>query len=333
MRLFNRRSTIVLATVGAVGAIAVAATAASFALFYDPIAPQHVTFAAGNVTLNQASTHHCTFQNIAPGFSTQGYPGGDNSQPACTTDIQYTGSLAAFLSLDVTVTTGAGTGQTDTVACNGGSTSGMMSCAPLYNPGFASQKGVGSPLEVYVLANGDSYQGENGGTQAFGIGNDQTITDPGTVGVDTSYTGASTTGTAAKCVSTTGVDCPVQGGFKYLESYTVYAYWPLDENGDQNVYQNSWATVTLSEHAVQAADNALFSCSTIQDSQGLFGGANYYPPDQPEAGWGAGFSAGSSSMYPAIGSCPTIDSTTNGTDWTQSTPGSELLPFFHPAAS
>lgn len=325
MRLFNRRSTIVLATVGAVGAIAVAATAASFALFYDPIAPQHVTFAAGNVTLNQTATSHCTFDNIAPGFSTAGYPGGDHSQPACTTDIQYTGTLDAFLALDVTVTTGAGKSR---LACNGGAVSGMMKCAPLYNPG--SQPGAGSPLEIYVLANGDSYQGENGGTQAFGIGNDQTITDPGTVGVDRSYTGISSTGTAATCNAITGVDCPVAGGSKYLESYTVYAYWPLDDNGDQNVYQNSWATVTLSEHAVQAADNALFACSPINDSQGRFGGASYYPPDQPAAGWGAGFSAGNSSSYPAIGSCPTIDSNGTGTDWTASTPGSELLPFFHP---
>lgn len=74
---------------------------------------------------------------------------------------------------------------------------------------------------------------------------------------------------------------------------------------------NLSATVTLRENAVQATDNPLFECSGIQDSQGLFGGASYANPDQPQAGWGSGFSAGG---FPSIGGCPTIDCTHNGTD-------------------
>ncbi len=324
MKLLRNRTTIVLASVGAIGAIAAIATAASLALFFDPVAPQTATYVAGNVTLQNDVTADCNVTGIAPGYSTDGYPGnlGDQSGQKCTVDIFYTGSLDAFLALDVSVSTSAGT---DTVACNGGDASGTAACEPLYDPTNYSA-GTNDPLEVYVLANGDSYNGENAPTQAFGIGSDQTITDPGTTGVDTGYSGTASTGTAAKCESATGTDCPVQGGFKYLESFSVYVYWPLDESG-QNVFQNSSATITLTEHAVQAADNALFSCSPIQDGQGT--PANYENPDQPSAGWGGGFSAGGSD-FPAAGSCPAIDSQTNGEDWTSAFPTSELLPFFHP---
>ncbi|HEY6539229.1 MAG TPA: hypothetical protein VI138_09375 [Candidatus Dormibacteraeota bacterium] len=326
---FSKRLTIVLASVGAIGAIAAIATAASLALFYDPTAPVPVAFATGDVTLNNAVVANCTTQNITPGFSTRGYPAslGDQSGNGCTVDIDYTGSLDAFLALDVSVTTTKGT---STIACNGGDSSGTASCEPLYNPS-ARGSGMGDGLEVYVLANGDSYSGgggaENGPTQAFGIGNDQTISNPGTNGVDVNYGQTATGGTAAKCNSSTGEDCPVKGGDTFRESYSVYVYWPIDSMSQQNIYQNASATVTLREHAVQAADNPLLACSGINDSQGLFGGASYSNPDQPQVGWGSGFTAGG---YPAVGGCPTPDTTTNGTDWTASTPGTTLVPFYHP---
>ncbi len=322
----RKRLTIVLAAAGAIGAIAAIAIAASFALFYDPVSPQSVQFVAGNVTLNNAVTANCTIDHVAPGYSTDGYPSslGDQSGQACTVDIDYTGGLDAFLALDVSVSTSSGS---DTLACNGGDATGTASCAPLYNPDAAAQS-VGDGLEVYVLANGDSYEGENGPTQSFGIGNDQTISQPGTENVDLGYSQSSSVNTPADCNSTTGVDCPVQGGDVFRESFSVYVYWPLDSDGTQNVYQNSSATVTLREHAVQASDNPLFSCDPIGDSQG--GPGAYQDPDQPQVGWGAGFNAGLGDDFPAVGSCPTIDSTQTGVDWTASTPGSALLPFYHP---
>lgn len=334
MNLFRKRFVIALAAVGAVGAIAAVATAASLALFYDPVAPQSVHFVTGDVTLNHTVTANCGYQHITPGYSTHGYPAGlgDQSGQACTVDIMYTGSLDAFLALDVQVQTAAGN---STIACNGGDASGVMSCEPMYNPNPTD--GAGKGLEVYVLANGDSYNGgihngptQNGPTQAFGIGNDQTISQPGTVGVDLKYSQNSATGTTAACSSSTGQDCPVLGGFKFLESFSVYVYWPLSTTGNQNVYQNSSATVTLTEHAVQAADNPLFQCPAINDSQGLFGGANYFAPDQPQEGWGAGFSAGQTDGSPAVGKCPAIDPVTNGTDWTSTSSGATLYPFYHP---
>lgn len=73
-------------------------------------------------------------------------------------------------------------------------------------------------------ANGDGFGGENGPTQAFGIGNDQTISTPGTAGGNTWHPQTSTVGTPANCNSGTGVDCPVAGNFTLRESYSVYVY-------------------------------------------------------------------------------------------------------------
>ncbi|MGH7641441.1 MAG: hypothetical protein ACRENX_00210 [Candidatus Dormibacteria bacterium] len=329
MNLFRKRSTIVLASVGAVGAIAAIATAASLALFYDPVSPTTASYAAGNVTLNKVSTSVCDFDNLAPDYSTRGYPGGRGDQSGvmpCTVKINYTGSLDAFLALDVEVQSFVGKNRTD---CNGGDSGGLASCEPLYNPNAAANN-EGQGLEVYVVGNAG-----NAAQQSFGIGNDQTISRPGTGSdVDTGYSTAATVGppgsSPAKCVQegdSQGADCPVRSG--YEETFDVYVYWPIDNDGTQNVYQNSSASVTLTEHAVQAADNPLFSCNQIMDSQGTTDGT-YENPDQPQSGWGAGFNAGSE-QYPAIGACPKIDATQDGTDWTPTPPLlPTLLPFFHP---
>ncbi len=315
-----------LASVGAIGAIAAIATAASLALFFDPVAPQQAQYVAGNVTLQNGVTANCDITGIAPGYSTKGYPGGfgDQSGTPCSISIDYTGSLDAFLALDVSVSTSAGS---DTIACNGGDASGTAACEPLYNPSVGDT-GTNDGLQVKLFGQGTGYDGENGHPQEFGIGSDQTLSQPGTVGVDTGYTGVSKTGNPALCEGS-GIDCPILGGFKYLETYTVYVYWPQDEGG-QNPYQNSSATITLTEHAVQAADNALMYCPLMTDvSSGGVPGSQYDAPDQPYAGWGGGFSAGGTSS-PAAGSCPTIDNEADGQDWVPGFPGSELLPFFHP---
>ena len=308
----RRRLLIVLGAVGAIGAIAAIATAASLALFYDPVAPYPAQFAAGNVTLNGPSTTSCKVGNqpsgdgtgIAPGYSSSGYPGqGDQSGTACATTFKYTGSLDAFLALDVSVTTNPGS---DNTACNGGDSAGPSgACVPLYNPPMTNTAGDG--IEVYVLG-----KPANGGTtQAFGIGNDQTISDPGTGDVNTSYGQTDPTHNAA-CAGS-GDNCPVEAN--YAETFYVYVYWPMDEGSQQNGYMNSNATITLEEHAVQATDNPLFTCSAITDGQldpGGFG--NYDAPDQPQFGWGGGFSSGNADSSPAVGDCPTADSNGTGTD-------------------
>ncbi|MGH7640149.1 MAG: hypothetical protein ACREOL_04445 [Candidatus Dormibacteria bacterium] len=350
--IFHRRLTIVLASVGAVGAIAAIATAASLALFYDPAAPSQVTFTSGNVTLTQDSVFKCSttatttptknhnayqesVNDIYPGYSTTGYPDdvtngaplGDRSGTLCSESVKYTGSLAAFLGVDVTVATSPGTGKSETLACNGGDIATNESCEPLYNPSSASGKG----LEVWVFGSPfhDTYSNPPQDlVQTFGIGNDQTVEASGSTDVSTTY-GPPAASNAAPCQSVGGKydNCPVTNGF--VETLSVYVYWPLDSADDQNVYQNSSATVTLAVHAVQAADNPLYLCGGINDNTPTAPvNGYYYGANQPKNGWGAGLYAG---VADAPGSCPTIDN--NSAGWTGGpggTPDTTLIPFFHP---
>jgi len=104
-------------------------------------------------------------------------------------DIDNTGSLEAFLGLDVSLQTSA---RTDMVACNGGKQEGTDSRATLDSRLRTGDAGRG--LAFFALADADSYTGpagdnraaENGSIQAFGIGSDQRISVPGPNGVDLS---------------------------------------------------------------------------------------------------------------------------------------------------
>lgn len=308
MNPFRRRLTIVLVAVGAIGAIAAIATAASLALFYDPTAPAPVSFATGNVTLNSSPAQSCTFSGLYPGAGTPGEPEGDLGLTKCTLQFDYTGTLNAYLGLDVSVTSTPNNDPTNSVAdCNGGNASGTQPCLGLYNPSVGAPNNEDDGIQVNVDGTGSS----GGIAQAFGIGNDQTIWE------------SPTTDTAA-------------ASSNYTETYTVDLYWPLDTGStvgeNQNAYTGATANVTLTEHSVQAADNPLNkACGTISDAQPAFGTNQYYGLDQPTEGWGAGFNSGaeaSGSTYPTIGGCPTVSS--DATSWNSRTLGSEVLPFYHP---
>lgn len=333
----RRRLLIVLGAVGAIGAIAAIATAASLALFYDPTSPAFATFATGTVTLKSASSQSCTstdnYGNLAPGYSTVGdVPSGQLGGPdvvvgkACTLSFEYTGSLDAYLGLDVSVTSSAGAHAVD---CNGGNASGTQPCTPLYNPSVSSttagaaETNMDDGIQVNVIGNGPN----GGALQEFGIGNDQTVVEDGqTAGLDTGYNE-----TGSDCSSNRD-DCPFAGGSNYTETYNVYVYWPLDTASttgtDQNRYQGSSATIELTEHSVQAADNPLKSCGHVADTQTAFSSnSQYFDANQPISGWGAGFNAGD--LNPAVDGCPALDSNTSGTDWSATTPYPGLQTFYH----
>jgi hypothetical protein len=303
----RRRLTILLAAVGAIGAIAAISTAASLALFYDPTSSAPVTFATGNVALNSV-TQSCSFAGLSPGWSNAGDPYGDNTGKACTLAFDYQGTLNAYLALDVAVTSTPETGANSEADCNGGNASGPQACSGLYNPSIGTPNNADDGIQVYVVGSGSTAGAPD---QAFGIGNDQTIWE--------------TTGSELAPAS---VD--------YVETFNVYVYWPLDtassDTANQNMYTGGTASVTLTEHSVQAADNQLVDCDAISDSQPRYQDYYYYDADQPTEGWGAGFSSGATgpgATYPGLGACPTYD-TQNGTDWTSSTYGSELVPLYHP---
>jgi hypothetical protein len=303
----RRRLTIVLAAVGAIGAIAAIATAASLALFYDPTAPAPVTFETGNVTLNSSTSQTCDFSGLYPGSSTPGEPNGDHTLTPCTLTFEYVGTLQAYLGLDVSVTSTANTGANYVADCNGGNADGTQACQGLYNPSVGAPNNQDDGIQVNVDGNGSP--GSN--AQAFGIGNDQTIWESDS----TDIAGANS---------------------NYTETYTVDVYWPLDTGStaaaNQNAYTGASAKVTLTEHSVQEADNALTSCTPIDDTtQATFGTNEYFPPNQPTEGWGAGFNSGTEaagSQYPVIGGCPSVND--DATTWTSSTPETDLLPFYHP---
>ena len=359
LNFLRKRSTIAFASIGAVAAIAAIATAGSLALFYDPPAPIVQTFATGTVSLGNPSVYRCstgadssqsigsqnsgagagkvTFNttgttSVYPGYSSNGYPSmlGDQKGSLCEFKVEYTGTMDAFMSTDVTVSSDAGSATTisNFVPADCG-TSGP--CAGLYSPQLAGHEPT--DLEVwatYTVPNvieGES-QAKSSGTYALGIGPDQTISQPGASGaVDKTFqSGSSST---APCQSN-GTDCPVKNGYTVL--YRIAVYWPLGNSADQNIYQGAQATVTLNVKAVQAYDNALNTCPGIVDPEaGTPATYLYANPDQPTAGWGAGLSSTEGTL--SDGQCPAINDT--AADWTTpvtSTSIATLYPFSHIAS-
>jgi len=80
----------------------------TFGFYSSSAAPESNAFTSGTVTLSSTVTGACAVTNMAPG----------DSPAACTMALSYSGSLSAYVALDVVVETQAG---------SGGST--------LYNPG------------------------------------------------------------------------------------------------------------------------------------------------------------------------------------------------------
>lgn len=90
----GKRVALAAAALGMTGALA---SGASFALFSSSAAQATNSFAAGTVTLTRTAQTLCDIQNAAPGDS-----------GTCTYTLAYSGSLSAYVSLDVTVTGTAG---------------------------------------------------------------------------------------------------------------------------------------------------------------------------------------------------------------------------------
>lgn len=322
-----------LGTFGAIGAIAAIATAASFALFYDPPAPVSQTFTTNSVTLGTPAQTTCTLQDLSigsqssgagagkvdfaglnpvtpvmPGYSTAGYPGkqGDQSGQVCTFTMKYTGSADAFLATDVSVWSNAGSDHT---ACGGGT---WGPCYGLYSP----NQNQANDLQVWATYT------VNDITYALGIGNNQTISRPGTTDVNVHYQSAAADAAAIACQED-GTDCPVTNGFTV--TYRIYVFWPIQPSADQNPYQGSQVKVTTVLHGVQAYDNPLQSCSAITDLEAGSGAPTYATPDQPAQGWGSGFSTGD--KYSQSNPCPVVGST--AADWVDGAPATTLYPFSH----
>jgi predicted ribosomally synthesized peptide with SipW-like signal peptide len=89
---------------GAVGTAGALVTGASFAMFNSTSGFQENTFAAGTVTLGDASPSFiCQISNMEPGDSTPYYQsqGGSGSDTQCQDTVTYTGSLPAWIGLTI----------------------------------------------------------------------------------------------------------------------------------------------------------------------------------------------------------------------------------------
>lgn len=94
----------------AAGAVTVLVGGASFALFSSSAQSQNNTFAAGTVKLKEGTSTVCTVENIAPGDGTftSSQLGTTADHEPCTYDLVYSGSLSAWVYVNVSVTSSSG---------------------------------------------------------------------------------------------------------------------------------------------------------------------------------------------------------------------------------
>ena len=78
------------------------------ALFSDSLTNSADSFTSGTVTVGNGPTSTtCSVTQLAPGDSSTGYGSGSADKVRCTFNVQYTGSLPAYLGVDVNLLNGA----------------------------------------------------------------------------------------------------------------------------------------------------------------------------------------------------------------------------------
>lgn len=228
-----------VAALAIVGMVGVGGTSA---LFSSKAGDQSASFQTGTVVLDNANTSQsttCSLQSLAPGTlgltpTTSSGNGGNEATTTpnptvCSLDVKYTGSLRAWVLLDVSVTSKA---AAQASATTGGATPGSEA---LYD-------GKGG-LQLSVL-------GGNAGTSSFTQSN-QVFS----AGVPTCSTDASGLQTCTSTAADQVVAGPVSGGSSGV--FHLDSYLPLSAG---NQYQGSKATVTLTAHAVQYDNNHASDC-------------------------------------------------------------------------
>ena len=100
---FSKKPLVLLAGgVLAAGAAATLVAGTTFGFFSSKPGAETNSFTAGTVTLTDSVTGACTVTNMVPG----------DSPTACTLGTTYSGSVSAYLAVDVVVETQAGSGGT-----------------------------------------------------------------------------------------------------------------------------------------------------------------------------------------------------------------------------
>lgn len=116
------------------------------ALFSDSLTGTTNSFTAGTVTVGLGSTSvDCNVTELAPGDSSTGYGSGSLDKVRCTFNVEYTGSLPAYLGVDVNLLNGA-------TALYTGTTSGLQmsiaagSVSVIDGTTFSNSSGVATPV-------------------------------------------------------------------------------------------------------------------------------------------------------------------------------------------
>ncbi len=235
-------------TVGAVGTVAALVGAVSFALFTSQAKGQTDTFAAGTVVLGSAATGSCNVQNMEPGDSSSGYTAGNKADPSCTYSITYSGSLNAWVGLQIGVqSTGIAT----------------------YTPTGSSTPIGGAALLNSTGKNQLQYQVSlNNGVTSKTLSTSQlpVLSCKTTSGIPTCSGQTGYILFPGTVMSATKSNSAPTGSWQNKETGTVVVEYGLPLSAG-NKYQGSSATITLSARAVQASNNPL--------------GDN----NQPSAGW------------------------------------------------
>lgn len=263
MNLFTKRFGLVLAGVVGVGAVATLAMGASLAMFSSTVAPKTTTYNAGTLTLSPAYPNgdamSCTYSNLVPGYTNT--PATQTSPGTCgTTNAQGNGSNAngmytlvlsnaasevpAFVGVDLTITSTAAaacSSNTNIALCTG---TGQQ---PLYD----GQVGGGSADLSLVGGFGTNSLGQQ-------LVSDQSLAQ------NTTCTAASAPGGYLWSCTATINDILIQADNNgnaedvwmpgYREKLHVGVSWPFLTT-DQNQFQGSTATTTITAFAVQSQNN------------------------------------------------------------------------------
>ena len=267
MNLFTKRFGLVLAGVIGVGAIATLAMGASFALFSAQSGSGTKTFAAGTVkfsTDQSSTTSVCTETNLEPGDSSTGYVGANvldsgNHSPAllpCTFYGEYTGSLSAYVGLDITVTSSSAPGTFYSPTDLPGPSAIPPECAPATLPatGFIcnnyaliNNSDANFALQQFQIQAFDNSGGSLGAPKIVDGSLTMKCTESGTPFTSDAVQTCTSTITGPVLIAT------VTGGISSGISDILDYYLPKAAG---NGYQGATATVTEFFVAVQCSNNA-----------------------------------------------------------------------------
>jgi hypothetical protein len=216
----KKRAATLVALLASLGAGATFVAGITFGLFSSAgHGSGNNTFTAGVVSFGSPASTTCTIIPMSPGDASMGWsPAGSNA--SCTYQVTYSGSVRAYLGLDVTITGVAGS----PVAPYGGST--PSAAGGLFDGTASGLQVLATDSASTTFLNNTTYQNQAGSPVAL----------------------AATSSVSDLLVGRTAV---TNGG---TDTITVNYKLPASAS---NAYNLASSTIVLVIHAVQADNNAL----------------------------------------------------------------------------